>query len=125
MIWLARTVIIVLVTLDGRLFAATRLRRPPFITDFVMGFGIGLFVIGVCWLIGNLGNKISAKAPVGARGVGTALYSLGIAIAVYCLWTSANAAYQGSSGENVVMLASYAVAYWIGGWGLRRALTAN
>ena len=125
MIWFVRIVVIVLFTICGPIFLPSREHQPLGIRDFVMGFGTGLFVIGLSLLIGKLGKKISARTPIGSRRVGAVFYWLGVVLAIWCAVLSVYVAYEGGPGKIVGMLASFAIAYWAAGWGLRRALTAN
>ncbi|MBR0705403.1 hypothetical protein [Bradyrhizobium liaoningense] len=121
MVWLVRTLVVIVFALDGPIFLAAT-NRHSVVLNIIIGLLTGLVVV---WLSSMVGKTIRGNYSQGARRIGIALYLVGASIAVLSLGFAAFAVYAGSSRGFIVVLASISIIYWAAGWGLYRSLVPN
>lgn len=88
------------------------------------GFAIGLLLAVLLRVLEWLLRRFRAYAPRTARYLGSGLFWIGLALAVWSLGSAAYAWYDGATVKVVSVIASDALLYGLGGWGIRYSLVS-
>jgi hypothetical protein len=118
-LWLVRAVVVITMVLQAPIILRQHQQSLPM--KLLIGLFTGLVFIKLAQLIGKLGKRLTARAPIAAHRAGIIAYWLGVGIALFSYILAGYVALD--EGSLVWMGSSAALLYWLAGWGLRRALT--
>ena len=96
--------------------------KPPIIVSLLTGVLVGIAFIGVAEAIAWSLRSFRERLPRAAFYVGTTLFWLGLAVAVWCAGVSGYILYEGGPIRLVGIFVGCAAFYGLIGWGFREAL---
>lgn len=98
------------------------LEKPPVLVWLAAGAIVGTILVGMAEAVAWLLRLFREKLPRAAFYVGTTLFWLGIAVAVWCAGLSGYVLYEDGPIRLVGMFAGLSAFYGLIGWGIRHAL---